>query len=419
MSSTSQKASAARVGIKDIARALGISTGTVDRALHGKPGINPMTQARVLRTAEALGYRPNLAARYLKSRKTLKISVHLPREIALFWDSLREGIREAAALFEPTLQVEFLSYPRLGRGDVALFEQALTTGTNGLIIAPGDPAALKPWIRKASQRGIPVACVVTDAPDTPRLTSVSADPFTVGAVAGELLSRIVPEGGTVAFFTGWLSMQDHADKLRGFEASLAAAASAASAATGKSGSSLTLAAVVEAHDDEREAHRSALNLLKAHPELKAIYVSTVNSRPVLRAVEQLGRTRDLTMVTTDLFPELVSWIRAGKVAATMYQRPISQGRLALHALYQFLVDGTCPQPRIKVVPHIVMRSNLDLFLERLPVDAEDLDPASALAPARVARPRRHASEPRAARPSAVSRGVPLAAAPSRSGSRSR
>ncbi len=46
--------------------------------------------------------------------------------------------------------------------------------------------------------------------------------------------------------------------------------------------------------------------------------------------------------------------------------PLSQGRVALQALYQFLVDGTCPPPRIKVVPHVVMRSNLDLFLERLP-----------------------------------------------------
>src|SRR5215217_8800232 len=95
------------VGIKDIARALGISTGTVDRALHGKPEVSAATRARVLSMAEALGYRPNLAARYLQSRKQLRIDVHLPRKIALFWDSLREGIREAAAPFAPALHVEF------------------------------------------------------------------------------------------------------------------------------------------------------------------------------------------------------------------------------------------------------------------------------------------------------------------------
>lgn len=352
------------VGIKDIARALGVSTGTVDRALHAKPGISPVTRSRVLRMAESLGYRPNLAARYLKSRKTLRISVHLPREIALFWDSLREGIREAAAPYEPTLHVEFSSYPRLGEGDVPLFQQALESGTNGLIIAPGDPAALKPWIRRAARQGIPVACVVTDAPGTQRLTSVSADSYTVGAVAAELLARLLPGGGPVAFFTGWLRMEDHADKRQGFETSLRAY-----------GSHVQLAAIVEAHDDEREAHRQTLSVLDAHPDLKGIYVSTVNSLPVLRAVEQRGRLGDLALVTTDLFPALVPYLRAGHVAATVYQRPLSQGRLALQALYQFLLDGTCPPPRIKMVPHLVMRSNLDLFLERLPVDMEEIEQA--------------------------------------------
>src|SRR5690606_14417788 len=135
-----------------------------------------------------------------------------------------------------------------------------------------------------------------------RLTSVSADPFTVGAVAGELLSRFLPGGGDVAFFTGWLSTQDHAEKLRGFQASLATA-----------GGALRLGPVVEAHDDEREGHRRALAVLRAHPDLKGLYVSTVNSLPVLRAAEQEGRLSGLTVVTTDLFPELVDWIRAGKV----------------------------------------------------------------------------------------------------------
>ena len=140
------------VGIKDIARALGISTGTVDRALHGKPDVSADTRARVLSMAETLGYRPNLAARYLQSRKQLRISVQLPRKIALFWDSLREGIREAAAPFAPALHVEFRSYPSLGEGDIPLFDEALHDGTNGLIIAPGNPAALRPTCARRRDR---------------------------------------------------------------------------------------------------------------------------------------------------------------------------------------------------------------------------------------------------------------------------
>ena len=112
-------------------------------------------------------------------------------------------------------------------------------------------------------------------------------------------------------------------------------------------------------------HRRALKVLRSHRDLKGIYVSTVNSLPVLQAAEQEGRLNSLTIVTTDLFPELVEWIRAGKVAATLYQRPLTQGRIAVQALYQYLLDGTCPPPRIQIAPHVVMRSNLDLFLDRM------------------------------------------------------
>ena len=172
---------------------------------------------------------------------------------------------------------------------------------------------------------------MTDAPDSPRLTSVSADPFTVGAVAGELLARFMSSGGEVAFFTGWLAMQDHADKLRGFVSSLEG---------GQRGSPSVPWSRRTTTSGKRIGAPSAV--LRAHPDLKGIYISTVNSVPVLRAAEQEGRLPGLTVVTTDLFPELVGWIRAGKVAATVYQRPLSQGRLALQALHQFLLNGTRP-----------------------------------------------------------------------------
>ena len=348
------------IGIKDIARELGISTGTVDRALNGKPDVSVATRARVLDLAEKLGYTPNLAARFLQSRKAVRISVHLPRRIALFWDALREGIREAAVPYGHALHVDYRTYPSLGDGDIPLLEQAIADGTDGLIIAPGNPAALAPHLKEAARRNIPVVCVVTDAPDSPRLLSVSADPFTVGAVAGELLGRFLPGGGQVAFFTGWLATQDHADKLRGFVSSLSATSPG-----------LAIGPIVEAHEDEREGHRRTREVLHAHPNLKGIYISTVNSLPVLRAAEQEGRLAGLTVVTTDLFPELVDWIRAGKVAATVYQRPLTQGRVALQALYQYLHHRKRLAPRQRVVPYLVMRSNLDLVLERLQVDRRD------------------------------------------------
>ena len=344
-------------GIKDIATALGVSIGTVDRALHERPGINPETRARVLKMAQNLGYRPNVAARHLKLRRKLQISVNLPREIASFFDALREGVEEAARPFQSTVEIQFRTSPRLGERDVELLAEAVESGANGIIVAPGDPADFKPWIRKAARKNVPVVCVATDAPESERLTTISSDPYVSGAMAAELLTRFSPGRGSALIVTGSLSTVDHAEKVRGFKEFL------------KSNSAATrVASVVEARDDPEQALRLTTECLKNNPQIEAIYISTSNSIPVLQAIQKEGRAGQAAVITTDLFPALIPFIRSGRVLASIYQRPRAQGRLAFQALYEFLAEGTCPPLRHRLSPHIILASNLDLFLEMLPGD---------------------------------------------------
>jgi LacI family transcriptional regulator len=333
-------------GIKEIAVALGVSIGTVDRALHNRPGINPLTRARVLKMAQTLGYKPNFAARHLKLKRKLQISVNLPREIESFFDALREGISEAARPFQSTIELRFRSFPRLAEGDTEAFSRALDEGANGIIIAPGHPAEMKPWIRRAARARIPVVCVATDAPGTERLTVISADPYTGGSMVAEWLGYVISRPTRVLLVTGDLSTFDHAEKRRGFEEFAAASAP-----------HLTVARVVENHEDPAKAYELTRLALEEDATIGAVYICTANSIPTLRALEERGRLGETTVITTDLFPALVPYLRSSKVLATVYQRPITQGRMAFQALYQFLIEGICPPLRQRLPPHMVLRSN--------------------------------------------------------------
>ena len=351
------------VGIKDIAKALGVSIGTVDRALHGRPGISPVTRKKILNMARSLGYRPNLAARMLSSRQERSISITLPREIQSFFDPLREGIAQAARSAESSgFRAEFRTYPRLGEGEIEAFEAALEQKIHGIIIVPGDPDKLKPLIRKASSRNIPVVCVATDAPGTDRLAAVCVDPAVNGAMAAELMARFLGAQGRIAVFTGSLATTDHQQKLEGFRRTLASFAPA-----------MSIAAVLETHDNEKEAYRKSTDALAASPNIRGIYVSTANSMPVLRAIGESGRANNVAVITTDLFPELVPFIQSGVVAATIHQRPFNQGRMAFQTLQKFLVEGFTPSPVVKLAPHVVMRSNLSLFLPRERFEPENVE----------------------------------------------
>jgi LacI family transcriptional regulator, repressor for deo operon, udp, cdd, tsx, nupC, and nupG len=64
--------------IEDVARATGVSTATVSRALRGLGSVAEPTRARVLMTAQALGYVPSAAAASLASGRTKAIGLITP-----------------------------------------------------------------------------------------------------------------------------------------------------------------------------------------------------------------------------------------------------------------------------------------------------------------------------------------------------
>jgi LacI family transcriptional regulator len=339
--------------IKGIARQLGVSIGTVDRALHGKPDVSPVTQARVQTLARELGYAPNLAARYLRSRRRCRIVVHLPRKSTPFWRALRDGIREGAAAIGPTLDIEVATYGRPGDGsDLALLDAALAGEADGVILAPGDAAAAAPYLAEAHRRGIPVACVVNGAPGQPRLLSVFVDPFCVGSVAGELLAMSLPVGAQVAYVTDSLARSGDVDRLRGLAEGLATL-----------GNGRTIGATFEVHPGE-DVYRRALAWLRGHPHLRGLYVSAANALPVIRAASHARGHAPLIVVADDLFPELGDAIRAGRLAATVYQRPRTQGRVALRSLYEYLQNRQRPGDQ-RIVPYVVLRGNVDVVLARM------------------------------------------------------
>lgn len=61
--------------IKDVALLAGVSVATVSRVINGSPNTRPETVALVEKTMQALGYRPNAAARTLVTRKNRAMGV--------------------------------------------------------------------------------------------------------------------------------------------------------------------------------------------------------------------------------------------------------------------------------------------------------------------------------------------------------
>jgi Transcriptional regulators len=65
----------ARVTISDLSRALSLTKGTVSRALNGYPDISEATRTRVIRAAQAMGYRPLSHAQAIKTGRSCSLGL--------------------------------------------------------------------------------------------------------------------------------------------------------------------------------------------------------------------------------------------------------------------------------------------------------------------------------------------------------
>src|SRR5262249_20044364 len=101
-----------------------------------------------------------------------------------------------------------------------------------------------------------------------------AAPKLRGRLEAALWASLVPPDSRVAVITGMLSAEEHCQKWDGFKKGYHEDCSN----TGE-------VAVLEAHESEEESYRKTCDLLEHYPDLRGIYVSTVNCLPVCRALE--------------------------------------------------------------------------------------------------------------------------------------
>ncbi len=85
------------VGIDEVARAAGVSTATVSRALSGRGRVSAPTRMRVEQAAERLGYVVQASASSLASGRTRSIGVLVPLLDPWFFSTVLGGIADALA----------------------------------------------------------------------------------------------------------------------------------------------------------------------------------------------------------------------------------------------------------------------------------------------------------------------------------
>lgn len=91
--------------VKDVAECAGVSVGTVSRVLAGEAAVKPSLREKVNDAIAALGYRPNVTARALRTSRTDVIGLIVPDITNPFFAQMAASVERAALECKHTLML--------------------------------------------------------------------------------------------------------------------------------------------------------------------------------------------------------------------------------------------------------------------------------------------------------------------------
>lgn len=350
-----------RVTVRDIADRMQVSSGTVHRALHDKPGVGEELRSQIRQVAEEMGYRPNLLAATLKM-KPLRIVLAFPsqeRADRFYYHYVWQGCRSRLQNYaDYRFEAVEMPYTRDGR-DAA---QSFAAGMNRLleqyngeidgVIASGlmcgtDTA----MVEQLHRLNIPVVMLCESVSKEHCLCAVQSNDYVDGQIAAELLSGRLAEGEAVLVCAGSPELESNVENLRGFTDGM------------QGRHPLTVLYGVFEHE-QLEQH--VYETLRAGRFGGAYSVAARSTPPLCQAVRRLGLHKQLCVVGSEVFSESAQALQEGVLDYILYKKPLEQGALGVDLLMQRLLRQLPPpQKRVTLNSAIVVRSNLPHYLAEL------------------------------------------------------
>ncbi|MCB1771876.1 MAG: LacI family DNA-binding transcriptional regulator [Candidatus Competibacteraceae bacterium] len=123
--------------IKDVAKRAGVSVASVSRVLAGHTGVTEATRQRVLEAVQAMDYRPDLAARRLRSRRTDTVGLIVSDIRNPFFTEVSRAVEDMA--YQNRMRVILCNADENPEKEALYLDLMRDENVSGVILSPSLP----------------------------------------------------------------------------------------------------------------------------------------------------------------------------------------------------------------------------------------------------------------------------------------
>lgn len=328
------------VSVKDVARAAGVSVGTVSNVLNRPEKVSPATVERVHAAIAELGFVRNDAARQLRAGRSRTVGLVVLDSANPFFAEVARGAEERAA--EHGVTVLLGSSGQEAARENAYLDLFREQRVNGVLLTP---LALDEARAEALETaGVPI--VLVDAEADGDLPSVAVDDVEGGYLA---VQHLLQQGRRRILFAGGpASVRQVADRLEGARRALAEVADATLEVATTDELTVLAGRLVGEELARRDATERPDGVFCAN-DLLAV--------GVLQGAGILGSLRvpeDLALIGYDD----IDFAQSTVVPLSSIRQPAREiGAAAVDALFATLSDPDAAPQRIRFRPELVVRAS--------------------------------------------------------------
>lgn len=347
------------VRIKDIAKAAGVSVGTVDRVLHNRGKVAKEVEKKVQETIDTLGYRPNLAARSLAKQSAHNIAIILPEDDQdEYWLSQASGIQRALFEFRNFgLTGDILRFNDLEKNDLSRLAETIFEGNyEGVLIAPTVKAEAEELMNLCDLHEMPYVQINSYIKRSKQfaLGYVGQDSYKAGSLGAKLLDFGTVEASTLALLHMEHDIENSThllSKEAGFKKYWAD--------RNQEGRVLFQRMVDVEQSDKLK--NQIVQLLDKYPNLKGFFITTSRVHLIVDILIELGR-EDIALVGFDLVQKNIETLKKYQRLFLINQNPSLQGYYGVMRLFDHFLKNKSVNDSKYLPLGVVTQENVDNYV---------------------------------------------------------
>lgn len=351
------------VRIKDIADKAGVSTGTVDRVLHGRGRVSQENEKKVRDAIEILAYEPNLMARSLAINKSFEIAIVIPDfSKDSFWKAQKNGIERALKYIQDFgFSIKILKYDDQKKGDLLRYKKLiLEENYDAILLGPTVTDDAHNLLDYFCDIKMPYLLINSnlERSDDYFIGYVGQDSLQSGKLAARLLSLMTAGDGdlSILHMEKEIEISQHLlQKQKGFIHFFETST--------KSYPKIAINRVPD-FSNKKILKNTISKLLEDSPQLQGIFVTTSRLHYLIEVLQEINRD-DIMVVGFDIIQENIAAINKYENAILIDQNPERQGYSGLISLFEYLLNNK-EIKKVQYLPlNVLTRENLSTYIDTL------------------------------------------------------